>query len=199
MAKRFRERWGLGATCSTDGFQCRCRVGIYAMRPETRELPRERTISEREGGAYGQINTTSWEDARRVLQSFGRDWVFRGHEQESWRLRTSLERETFELPREVAEQRMLNEIQRRAHHFVSPVHIPSNTVEWLALMQHHGAPTRLLDWTRSPFVCGVFCRRECRRVLSLRNLSTATENPTVPPIENPTDRRGDEPQVVATS
>jgi len=30
-------------------------------------------------------------------------------------------------------------------------------------------------------------------------LSTPGENPTVPPIENPTDRRGDEPQAVATS
>jgi hypothetical protein len=30
-------------------------------------------------------------------------------------------------------------------------------------------------------------------------LSTPTENPTVPPIENPTDRRGDEPQFVAAS
>jgi hypothetical protein len=30
-------------------------------------------------------------------------------------------------------------------------------------------------------------------------MSTPTENPTVPPIENPTDRRGDEPQFVAAS
>jgi hypothetical protein len=31
------------------------------------------------------------------------------------------------------------------------------------------------------------------------SLSTPAENPTVPPVENPTDRRGDEPQFVATS
>jgi hypothetical protein len=32
-----------------------------------------------------------------------------------------------------------------------------------------------------------------------RGVSTPVQNPTVPPVENPTDRRGDEPQFVATS
>jgi hypothetical protein len=34
---------------------------------------------------------------------------------------------------------------------------------------------------------------------NIRHLSTPAENLTVPPIENLTDRRGDEPQVVAPS
>jgi hypothetical protein len=34
-------------------------------------------------------------------------------------------------------------------------------IEWLALMQHHGAPTRLLDFSRSPFIAAFFSFEQC--------------------------------------
>jgi hypothetical protein len=51
---------------------------------------------------------------------------------------------------------VLLDFQRGAHHYHAATPTPDQIVDWLALMQHYGAPTRLLDWTRSPYVAFYF-------------------------------------------
>jgi hypothetical protein len=88
-------------------------------------------------------------------------WIFRGQQKSSWVLENRFERacERFDVlakNRLKVERAMIREFQRRLHQYET--NIPSNNAidEWMALMQHHGAPTRLLDFTYSPYVAAYF-------------------------------------------
>ena len=49
----------------------------------------------------------------------------------------------------------MRRFKRECHHHTGQLPKPADTMEWLSLMQHYGAPTRLLDWTYS-FYAAVF-------------------------------------------
>lgn len=87
-------------------------------------------------------------------------WLFRGMPR-NYPLQTSLERALIdadigleEAPQ--IERKLLKEFKRRAHFYVAPLPAQGDVLGWLALMQHYGAPTRLLDWTYSFFIAAFF-------------------------------------------
>jgi hypothetical protein len=51
---------------------------------------------------------------------------------------------------------ILTQFKRRAHNLLMRPPSYDDAIEWLALIQHHGGPTRLLDFTRSPYVALFF-------------------------------------------
>jgi hypothetical protein len=91
-----------------------------------------------------------------------RIWVFRGHGRTGWKIESSLTRHLRAHQKnidakshDVRESDCIRKFRRSAHQFLH--HLPANNepLAWLAIMQHFGAPTRLIDFTYSPFV-GLF-------------------------------------------
>jgi hypothetical protein len=116
--------------------------------------------------AYAQqIPILSWPDLEGKLSIYSdsliSSWAFRGVGNTEWALQSSLERLNTPLSVE-AERYLLATFQRRAHHYISDPPAKEDDLEWLALLQHHGTPTRLLDWTKSPYVALFFALNERR-------------------------------------
>lgn len=89
-------------------------------------------------------------------------WIWRGHGSFDWHLKTRLTRDFEQLPpfEDPAvshnyiglENRIIGFFKERARRSLEPPPDDLDLLSWLAVMQHYGAPTRLLDWTTSPFV-----------------------------------------------
>ena len=82
--------------------------------------------------------------------------IFRGENRSHYPLRPKYGRHQVINPKNDAsrEKGMLAEFKRRATPMLE--HAPENEWEWLAVAQHHGLATRLLDWTENVLVAAYF-------------------------------------------
>lgn len=94
----------------------------------------------------------SWDDWSPLTKLLSFGYVFRGQADGTLPIESTLYRATKELDeidRYESERHMLRAFQRRAHHYLPCTPPSDDRLSWLALMQHHGAPTRLIDFTHS--------------------------------------------------
>src|SRR5215468_8852985 len=111
---------------------------------------------------YRVVRIGSWEEYLSLItDSPYQHWAFRGQKDASAPLFSGISRYlmTFGVdPRAWPEQeeRILRIFKRKAIHFLDHVPDRNDDFEWLALMQDHGAPTRLLDFSWSPYLAAFF-------------------------------------------
>lgn len=109
---------------------------------------------------------TSWTDLASLIElcSDG-SWIFRGEPSVGYTLqpkagrvgtqRGAARRKVYD-PRQ--EKAALDLFKRQARPYLG--HSPSSDMEWLAIAQHHGMATRLLDWTESLLVAAYFASEQ---------------------------------------
>ena len=111
---------------------------------------------------FKQYRLRSWDDFLKIISGPPySNWAFRGHRREAWPLASAISRyfSAFKIDRRAwpqQEGRILRVFKRKAGQFLAQPPSNDDDFQWLALMQHHGAPTRLLDFTWSPYVAAFF-------------------------------------------
>lgn len=99
-----------------------------------------------------------------VTAESGQGSVFRGHkDRDTWELKPSVGRhiDTFDGDKDVlkqVEKDMFEIFEMESSPHLN--YVPATDWEWLALAQHHGVPTRLLDWSHNALTALYFAVNE---------------------------------------
>lgn len=123
---------------------------------------------------YSQERAATWKEFVDWQDQLQGSWCFRGQGEFDWGLCTSLDRairreERTQSTHSIWHGNRSTELREVLFHFKLQAHLYLNylptdddVASWIALMQHHGAPTAFLDWTESPYVAMYFAIEEQR-------------------------------------
>jgi hypothetical protein len=105
------------------------------------------------------IEITSIDHLIKSLNDLPNNYIYRGHSNVSWKLQSTLERillNNYETQGKKFEKYAIDNFKSRFHLYDKSNIQPVTKSEWLSIMQHYGVPTRMLDFTQSPYVAIYF-------------------------------------------
>lgn len=145
-----------------------------------------KTLESDWGGKIEEHSFNNWADVKKFASNLT-GWSFRGQRTANWDLMSSLER-AIQLqgwPRNLItlfENMIIRSFQRRAYQYASDTPPQNELLEWLALLQHYGGSTRLVDFTYSFYVAAFFALEEAdsdSAIWCLNNQRFLRENPRI--------------------
>lgn len=95
------------------------------------------------------------------------DVIFRGQTRSSWPLQPTLDRKAEFLTTDHRErfiESLLTRFQEESYGVPGPHHNVERINDFEFIARHHGLPTRLLDWSKSPFIAAFFAFDELIRI-----------------------------------
>jgi hypothetical protein len=109
--------------------------------------------------SWNELNEMLFQESWKAkLGRYRSNYAFRGLSDSGYELKTSLMRLGGDFAK--LEGHLLRNFRKYAHR---DVETNDSEWNWLSLAQHHGLPTRLLDWTFSPFVAMHFATANIER------------------------------------
>lgn len=105
-------------------------------------------------------------------------YLFRGQGDADWHLQTSFDRWFTTLPVDgdrimVADELLRNFVQSYQGYIDTSEQLIHDSMRALALARHFGLPTRLLDWSESPYVAAYFAFQHHLSTISARTTNVA--------------------------
>lgn len=117
--------------------------------------------------------TVSWDEYKKEISDLTKNnlnFIFRGHEDSKWLLETSFTRENKNrlVSQKYSYENYFNVVIEIAHQYLGLIvnqDLITNKFEvlnFISILQQHGFPTPLLDWTKSPYIAAYFAFKDIR-------------------------------------